>query len=69
VTPDAIRREHLLETQLAVERRTLEWARRNLGRTKAASFFASGAGSGPLDDDASSRRRIEAWLTATNPAL
>jgi len=69
LTPDRIRREDVLERQLAFERVTLEWARSRMGRTKTASFFRSGAGFGALTDDASGRQRIDAWLTATNVAL
>jgi hypothetical protein len=67
--PDAIDRETLLETQLAVERRCAEWALLGSRTQTARALFDSGLGEGELDASPSSERRIDAWLAVPSPAV
>jgi hypothetical protein len=69
LTPDRIDRERLLETQLLLDRRCSDWSLRDRRARVLQSLFASGLGSGPLDEGPSSRQRIEEWLGAASPVL
>jgi hypothetical protein len=69
LAPDSIDREGLLETQVELERRCGDWALRDRRGRMLQSLFASGLGSGPLDETPSSRERIDAWLGAASPVL
>lgn len=69
LAPDSIDGERLLETQLELERRCSDWSLRERRGRVLQSLFASGLGSGPLDETPSSRQRIEAWLGAASPVL
>jgi hypothetical protein len=67
--PDAISREHLLETQLSSERRCTEWALLGPRARAAKALLDSGVGEGELDEGPSSARRIDAWLGVAGAAV
>jgi hypothetical protein len=66
---DPIERERLVEMQLALERRCIEWGVRSSRRRVLHDALGSGLGGGPLDASASALARVEAWLVSPAPAL
>jgi hypothetical protein len=66
--PDPIESSRLVEMQLALERRCVEWSVRSSRRRVLHTVLESALGEGQLDTSAPAVARIEAWLAAPVPA-
>ena len=67
--PNPIESARLVELQLALESRCVEWSVRRSRRRVLHDVLESGLGSGQLDASAPALARIEAWLASPAPAV